>query len=296
MQKKALCQKIPMKTEQISGYLLLNKPSGITSNDALKIIKKKCGIKKMGHGGTLDPFATGLLFVVIGESTKFLPYIQIEPKGYTAILKLGIETDTLDSDGLVISQAPLVSFDDKKLNDICQGLLGKRSQLAPVYSAKKIDGERSYDLARRGLDVVRKNCQIEVYELRAEKIDDSTISFKTLCSSGTYVRVLGEEIAKELGCVGHLTSLDRYRLGDFHSQQSIDVDDIQTKAITPIQEAIAGSRIDLDDTQFKFINVGRPIKIINQNPGRYLVFYKNNFLGLCVLDGDLLKPERLNVL
>lgn len=199
----------------MNGFLLIDKPAGPTSNDILNILKKKTGIKKMGHSGTLDPFATGLLIVAVGRATKLIPLLNDEPKVYQATLKLGEATDTLDCEGKIVETKPVPPLDSPSIESVLKFFLGKTRQIPPMFSAKKIAGKKMYELARKGIEVERKPVEIEIFDIDYLGGDAPTISFRVSCSRGTYVRVLGADIAKALGTVGHLVELRRERSGSF---------------------------------------------------------------------------------
>lgn len=204
----------------ISGVLLLNKPQGISSHAALakaKFLFKSCDqdSKKAGHTGTLDPMATGLLPLCFGEATKFAQYGLDANKGYEALICLGAQTDSGDADGQVIAQKAVPDFHQNDLDLIANQFLGQIWQTPPMYSALKKDGKKLYEYARAGLEVERQARQIEIFELTLKKVDDHHVHLSVLCSKGTYVRVLGEDIALALGTLGHLVSLHRTLTGGF---------------------------------------------------------------------------------
>lgn len=218
-----------MAKKQVSGVLLLNKPSGISSHTALAQAKRlfmsaDFDSKKAGHTGTLDPMATGLLPICFGEATKFSSFGLDADKGYTAIIKLGEQTDTGDKEGQIIATNAVKSFDQSKLDDIAQSLMGQQSQIPPMYSALKKDGKKLYEYARYGIEIAREARPIIIHHLALTKISDDQIALDVICSKGTYVRVLGETVAKRLGTVGHLTALHRTMTGGFDVADSIGID------------------------------------------------------------------------
>lgn len=226
----------------MNGFLLVDKPAGYTSNDILNILKKRLGFKKMGHTGTLDPFATGLLLVGLGSALKQIPHLNEEPKIYSATLKLGEKTDTMDLTGRIIETAAIPSLSETEIRDKLSPLIGPQEQIPPMYSAKKIGGKKLYELARQGISVPRKPVPITIYNLEflpdmgsltpghGEPVEplnpvsgpSNLLLFRVSCSRGTYVRVLGETIAEHLGTVGHLTSLRRLSAGAFSVTDAVD--------------------------------------------------------------------------
>lgn len=222
-----------MAKQIVSGVLLLDKPSGISSHTALSQAKRlfmslNFDSKKAGHTGTLDPMATGLLPICFGEATKFSNFGLDADKGYTAIIELGCQTDTGDKEGRVIVQKDVLAFDQSKLDDLADSLMGEQMQTPPMYSALKKDGKKLYEYARDGIEIEREPRPIAIHHLSLAKLSDNQITLDVICSKGTYVRVLGETIAERLGMVGHLTALHRIRTGGFDVASAISLDKLAT--------------------------------------------------------------------
>ncbi|WII95116.1 tRNA pseudouridine(55) synthase TruB [Moraxella haemolytica] len=220
-----------MAKQIVSGVLLLNKPCGISSHTALAQAKRlfmsaEFDSKKAGHTGILDPMATGLLPICLGEATKFSAFGLDADKGYTAIIKLGSQTDTGDEEGQTIKTAPIPPFTQEQLNDIAHLLTGKQLQTPPMYSALKKDGKKLYEYARDGIEVEREARPIVIHHLKLTWLSDDEIALEVICSKGTYVRVLGETIAKRLGTVGHLIALHRTSTGGFEVASAISLDEL----------------------------------------------------------------------
>lgn len=199
----------------------LDKPRGLSSNQALSQIKKKFKIKKMGHTGTLDPFATGVLPVFIDEATKLIPYLDDSTKVYEALLYLGKRTDTLDDTGLVIEEKIVPEITQEQIEECFKYFVGYRKQIPPLYSAIKIKGKPLYCYAREGQEVRPEARPIHIYELKLLSFESPLLRLRVKVSRGTYVRVLGEELAQALGTVGHLQELRRLQSGMFSIDQSI---------------------------------------------------------------------------
>jgi tRNA pseudouridine55 synthase len=199
------------------------KPIDWTSFDVVKKIKNITKENKVGHGGTLDPFAEGVLIVGTGKDTKALSSISSYKKSYTATLKLGTATDTLDVTGIITyeSSIPSLSFED--IENILNKFVGKQKQIPPMYSAKKVGGKKLYELARKNIEIERDPVDIEIFEIKLNNFNKQFIEFEITCSKGTYVRVLGSDIAKALGTVGHLTKLVRNSVGDYLLDESISI-------------------------------------------------------------------------
>ena len=188
----------------MNGVIIVDKKKGRTSFDEIREIRKKYNIKKVGHAGTLDPMATGVLIILIGDATKLSDYLMDHDKEYIATLKLGQRTDTLDSEGQVIEEKEVPDLSKKNIEEVLFNLLGKSKQIPPMYSAIKVNGKKLYELARKGEEIERKEREIEIYEIKLIKIKEenkkiSEIEFKVKCSKGTYIRTLCEDIAKKLG-------------------------------------------------------------------------------------------------
>lgn len=199
------------------------KPVDWTSFDVVKKVRSITKEKKVGHGGTLDPFAEGVLIVGTGKDTKSLGDISSSNKCYTATLKLGVETDTLDTEGKVVKESDVPSLDDKLIKDVLNSFKGKQTQIPPMYSAKKVGGKKLYELARKNVEIEREPINIEIFKIELINFYDQSINFEVECSKGTYIRVLGCDIALALGTVGHLTKLVRNSVGSYDISESIDL-------------------------------------------------------------------------
>ena len=205
--------------------MILNiyKPKGITSFGVVKKIRKIVGEKKVGHGGTLDPFAEGVLIIGTGSDTKELKKITDTDKTYTASIKLGKTTNTLDPEGDVIEKKKIPRLNVSKVNKVLETFLGSSMQTPPMFSAKKIGGVKLYELARKNIIVDRKPTQINISNINLININENNIVFTVSCSKGTYIRVLGKEIAEKLGTVGYLNSLIRTRVGEYLIDDSVSL-------------------------------------------------------------------------
>tara|TARA_B100001105_G_scaffold42917_1_gene31361 strand:- start:1555 stop:2208 length:654 start_codon:yes stop_codon:yes gene_type:complete len=210
------------------------KPVGWTSFDVVKKLRGITRDKKVGHGGTLDPFAEGVLVIGTNADTKILTEISGTIKSYRAILTLGKETDTLDIDGKIINTCPVPILDEKKVKSVLNDFLGESEQVPPMYSAKKVNGVRLYKMARKNQFVERKPSPINIYDIKLNHIEENQIDFSVTCSKGTYIRVLGLEIAKNLGTVGHLTQLTRTAVGEYRIHDSVRLTEFEEKWISTV--------------------------------------------------------------
>ena len=208
------------------------KPVGWTSFDVVKKLRGITRDKKVGHSGTLDPFAEGVLVIGTNADTKILTEISGTIKSYRAILTLGEETDTLDIDGKTINRCTVSILDEKKVKSVLNDFLGESEQVPPMYSAKKVNGVRLYKMARKNQVVERKPTLINIYDIKLNHIEGNQINFSVTCSKGTYVRVLGLEIAKKLGTVGHLTQLTRTAVGEYRIHDSVKLKEFGEKWIS----------------------------------------------------------------
>ena len=232
----------PDKTK-VSGVILVDKPKGMTSQQVVSKVKylfksPNHDSKKAGHTGTLDPMATGLLPICMGEATKFSHYQLDADKSYQATILLGGQTDTGDADGQITAKAPIPKFDDVLLDKVAQQFLGAQQQIPPMYSALKKDGKKLYEYARAGIEVERAPRDIVIKAIDLKALDHERIQLTVTCTKGTYVRVLGEDIAKAMGTLGHLTALRRTQVGDFKINDAITLSDLEALAFDNRQEQL----------------------------------------------------------
>lgn len=206
------------------GLLLVDKPPGVTSHDVVQLVRRAYGERSIGHLGTLDPFATGLLVLLIGHSTRLATFIDTEPKVYEATFRFGHETDTDDCTGTVTSEADPPSAD--AIHKAIPSLTGRISQMPPAYSAKSVDGVRAYDAARRGEAIDLKPVDVEVksWDITAER--ESEIDVTITCGTGTYIRALARDIGRATGSAAHLSGLRRVRSGVFDVRDAFTFDQI----------------------------------------------------------------------
>ncbi len=292
----------------MDGIILINKEKNYTSHDVVNIAKKVFNTK-VGHTGTLDPNATGLLPLLIGEGTKLSFYLINHDKEYEVVLKLGVKTDTADSEGNVIENQKV---DSRLLNKdfvekILKEFIGKQKQIPPIYSAIKVNGKKLYEYARKKQKVEIKPRSIEIYNIELKNIDNKNnlIYFTVSCSKGTYIRSLCEDIAEKMGTVGYMLELNRTKVGIFNIEDSIKVDDlIYNKdnkqklisyliSIEDIIECLYGkeNKISLDNKKLKLFLNGVKLRY-NLKDSIYRIYDKeNNFIGIGSINKNLLKRE-----
>ena len=208
-----MATKIPM-------ILNLNKPIGWTSFDVCKKVRGITKERKVGHGGTLDPFASGVLIIGTGRDTKDLSIFSNKNKSYRASISLGVLTDTLDLDGKLIMQKNVPKLYEKRIENVLNSFIGDYNQTPPMFSAKKVKGKKLYEYARKNITIPREPVKVKIYSISLESYSNENISFIVTCSKGTYIRVLGKEIAEKLETVGHLNSLTRTMVGGYSIKDS----------------------------------------------------------------------------
>jgi len=207
----------------------INKPIGWTSFDVVKKIRNITKLKKVGHGGTLDPFADGVLIIGVGKGTKLLTDIVNEKKSYNATLFLGEETDSLDNEGEIVKRKSVPKLNEDLVIKILNSFLGRYIQKPPMFSAKKVNGVRLYKLARKKIEVERDDQNCTIYDISLKGIENNIIEFAVTCSKGTYIRVLGSDIAKKIGTVGYLTKLTRTSIGKHSLSKSLTIKNFESK-------------------------------------------------------------------
>lgn len=224
----------------LDGLLLLDKPSGMTSNAALQRTKWLFRARKAGHTGSLDPLASGMLPICFGEATKFAGYLLDADKTYRVQARLGIRTDTADAEGRVVDTHPRNTVSPSELEAAVAGLRGRIEQIPPMYSALKQQGQRLYALARAGQEVERAPRTVQIHEFVLEAFDPSTPVFRVRCSKGTYIRTLIEDLAARLGTLAHVTALRRLSVEPFGGEQMVTLDQLEAAATAGDQQALDG--------------------------------------------------------
>ena len=216
----------------MDGIIVINKEKNYTSHDVVAKLKKKLNISKVGHTGTLDPNATGVLPILIGKGTKFSKYLINHDKMYEVELELGKKTDTADIEGKIIEEKSVdEDFIKHNLKQILNNFIGKQEQVPPMYSAIKKNGKKLYEYARAGAKVEVEPRKIEIYNIKLIEYDTNTVRFVVSCSKGTYIRSLCEDIAEKLNTVGYMKNLKRLQVGEFNIKDSVYIDDVNLENI-----------------------------------------------------------------
>ncbi|HEY4306622.1 MAG TPA: tRNA pseudouridine(55) synthase TruB [Gemmatimonadaceae bacterium] len=224
--------------EAVGGLLLVDKPAGITSHDVVSIVRRAAHTRRVGHTGTLDPFATGLLVVLVGRGTRLIPYVEGDPKVYEATIRLGIETDTDDSTGSVVRE--VVSPSDDEIAHTIQSLSGVIQQIPPSFSAKQVDGRRAYDAARKGTPLELAPVSVVVHDWTVLGRDGDDLHVRISCGTGTYIRALARDLGHLTQSAAHLSALRRLRCGAFDVANAATISDLKAGEfeLSPLKSAI----------------------------------------------------------
>jgi tRNA pseudouridine55 synthase len=282
----------------IDGALLLDKPVGISSNFALQKAKRLLGAAKAGHAGTLDPLASGLLLVLFGEATKFAGPMLDADKEYLATLKLGERTATGDAEGKVLKTRP-VSVTEASLLPVLERFRGEIEQVPPMHSALKHEGTPLYRLARRGQEVERASRRVRISDLELLRFHSPLLEVRVVCSKGTYIRVLAEDIGEALGCGAHLSSLRRTASGRFRVDQASTLEALQEsnalERLLPLPALVEGlPRAEIGAADEMRLRQGQTLKISGLHPGLCAVVRPDGaVIGLGSADDGVLRPLRL---
>ena len=287
----------------VNGVLLLDKPLGFSSNQALQKVKWLYQAAKAGHTGTLDPLATGLLPICLGEATKFAQYVTDADKTYFATIKLGITTTTADAEGEVLSTAP-VNITQSQFELACQKFIGEISQMPPMYSALKHEGKPLYTYAREGVDIARQARLVPIKNIKINELLGDVAQITVTCGKGTYIRTLAEDIGAKLGCGAHLIGLRRTETAGYLLSQAVTIEQLEALSIEardalllPVDSAIESlPKAILSTDAAYFIMQGQAVWIAGKIPNSDLRLYdeNNTFLGLGFLQDDgKIAPKRL---
>lgn len=227
-----------MAASPSDGVLLVDKPAGITSHDAVMRVRRVLGTRSVGHTGTLDPFATGLLVVLVGRATRLARFVEPQPKTYLATARLGVRTDTDDLTGTVLEQSPVDGVSRELVLEALAGFAGQQRQRPPAYSAKHVGGERSHRLARRGLAVELPEATITVHRIEAVAWSPPELTFRATVSAGTYLRAIARDLGGRLGVGAHLSALRREAIGALRVDDAEPLDRITAEALRPAAEIL----------------------------------------------------------
>ncbi|SFJ86767.1 tRNA pseudouridine(55) synthase TruB [Methylophaga sulfidovorans] len=296
------------KGRDITGIVIIDKPTGHSSNHILQRVKRLFDAKKAGHTGSLDPLATGVLPVCLGDATKLSSYLLDADKQYQVTCQLGVITDSGDSDGNVVDELPIPEFDVDTLNNIIQQFIGEIEQVPPMFSALKHQGQPLYKLARQGIDVERKARRIVIYAIEVMDCQSDNFTLSVRCSKGTYIRTLVEDISHALGSGGHVTMLRRTAVAGYDLSQAITVEALQAMAekdgfvtldasLQQAEEALPDwPAIVLDEENTKSIGFGQSVTVETpfKSANVRLFNMNNQFLGIGEMSTEgVVAPKRL---
>lgn len=282
----------------MDGIIIINKPKGCTSHDIVYKVKKITN-SKVGHTGTLDPMATGVLPLLIGKGTLCSKYLINHDKIYQAKIQLGQKTDTADAEGEVVEEQEVGDLNQKNAKQILNTFLGKQEQVPPMYSAIKVNGKKLYEYARKGQTVEIQPRQIEIYDIKLMELDkgNNQLQFQVSCSKGTYIRSLCEDIAKRLGTVGYMCELNRVQVGDFNINNSVTVEELQedenfiNSHIISLEKLFEDNKmLQLNSKKLQLFLNGVQLTM-NEQEGVYRIYSDGKFIGIGTINNKLLKRD-----
>ena len=279
----------------MDGIIVINKPKNCTSHDIVRKAKKILN-EKVGHTGTLDPNATGVLPLLVGKGTQISKYLINHDKTYEAVLKLGEKTDTADIEGQVIEKKEVQpsNLEKENVEKVLKSLIGKQEQIPPIYSAIKVNGKKLYEYARHGEQVEIEPRTIEIYDLQLIDIQEQEITYKVHCSKGTYIRTLCEKIAEKLDTVGYMKELKRTQVGEFLIENSITIEElennIEKKFITIERYFEKYPKINLNEKKLQLFLNGVQLTHELQD-GIYTIYSEERFIGIGTVKNKLLKRD-----
>ncbi|MCO6413545.1 MAG: tRNA pseudouridine(55) synthase TruB [Thiogranum sp.] len=296
-----------IKGRDVHGILLLDKPSGITSNDALQQVKRLYFAKKAGHTGSLDPLASGVLPICLGEATKISAFLLDADKRYRVRCQLGVRTETGDAEGAVVETRPVEDYSATQLEAVFDAFRGNIEQVPPMYSALKHQGQRLYKLARQGIEVERESRPVVIYALTLTGRGSDWIDIEVHCSKGTYVRTLAEDIGEKLGCGAHVSVLRRTGVGPYGEDGLVTLDALREmherdkramdSLLLPMESALTQwPEVNLSADAAFYLQQGQPVLVPRAPTQGWVRLYRGqgDFLGMGeILDDGRVAPRRL---
>lgn len=271
----------------MNGLIYMNKSQGMTSHDVVNVVRKKLGTKKVGHTGTLDPLATGVLIVCVGTYTKLTNLVTSHEKEYKATMRLGIETDTGDITGHILKEET-VDYSESHIIEVFHNFPKEYLQTVPIYSAVKINGKKLYEYARAHEVVALPKRLVQIKALKLLKIEGNEITFQAIVSKGTYIRSLVTDIAKELNTIGTMTSLERTKQGNITIHDCISLDCISNTSLHNIDEFLRVKRSEVDDFTYQKILNGNSL-LLNQTCEYMIMTYQNKDIALYQKENEYYK-------
>lgn len=279
----------------MDGVLVIDKPSGMTSHDVVDTLRRRLGTRKVGHGGTLDPDATGVLLIGIGRATRFLSYAQASPKRYEARIRFGLTTSTQDASGEVLGERE-VKLAPADIEAALESFTGPIAQVPPMMSAVRVGGERLYDKARRGEEVERQAREVTIYELSLLGYEEPHAELDVRCSGGTYIRTLAHDLGERLGCGAHLVSLRRTEAGGWKLADAVPLDEAGEESVRPLVDVVQElKRVELDEDLARLVSNGRPLELIGglEEDEPAALVHAGDLLAVYRRKDERLLPERV---
>lgn len=277
-----------------SGLVVIDKPAGMTSHDVVARVRRLAGTRKVGHAGTLDPMATGVLVVGVERATRLLGHLMLTEKSYDATILLGVSTTTDDAEGEVVATRDVGDVDEQAVREALSRFVGDIEQVPTAVSAIKVDGRRAYSRVRDGEQVELKPRPVTIHELVVHEVDLPRVRISVRCSSGTYIRAIARDLGAVLGVGGHLTALRRTAVGPFDLSVARTLDDLaEDFAVLPIADAARASfpSVDLDAVQAQHVRYGRAIDLALTGDGEHALFDpEGEFLALYASAGERARP------
>jgi tRNA pseudouridine55 synthase len=302
-----LARRHKSRGRKVNGILLLDKPVGITSNAALQEVKRLFYAAKAGHTGNLDPLASGMLPICLGEATKLSAYLLDADKLYTGTCKLGVRTSTADAEGEIIEERAVPTLTEAQVDEVLEQFRGDIEQIPPMHSAIKQNGQPLYKLARQGIEVERKPRQVTIHELKLLRLEGDEIELYVHCSKGTYIRTLVEDLGAALGCGAHLSQLRRTRVGPFREEGMVSLDTLRDEAeegaenldrfLLPLDHALGDyPEVTLTESSLFYVRQGQAVQVPQAPTDGWVRLFDNagGFVGVgAVLDDGRIAPKRL---
>ena len=277
----------------MNGLLLVNKQSNITSSDVVIKVRKLLNIKKIGHTGTLDPLAEGLLILTVGNATRIQELITEKDKEYIATMKLGIKTDTYDTEGKILDQKEVPN--NLNIEEVLNSYIKKYNQEVPIYSSIKVNGKKLYEYARENIEVELPKREVEIKDIKLLSINNNEVTFKCLVSKGTYIRSLINDIGNTLGTYATMTKLIRTKIDNFSLDNSYTLEDIEkgNYKLISIEEILDYPKIEIDDDLYKKISNGVVLDNTYNIKDKVLFIYNSNVKAIYYNDNNKLKVYRV---
>jgi tRNA pseudouridine55 synthase len=291
----------PMTERPAAGFLPVDKPAGPTSHDVVAAARRALRERRIGHTGTLDPFASGLLLLAVGRATRLAEYMADLPKTYTAVMRLGAVTDTDDRTGRTIATSEeWQSLDPGPIRAVLESLVGEIRQVPPMYSARKVGGRRLYAMAREGLEVEREATAATIYSVEVTRIEGPDVAFEITCSTGTYIRSIARDTGADLGCGAHLVELRRTAIGPHRADAAVavnrldDAELVRRAWVSPEQALAHMPAVDLDTVQARALSQGRAIRVpAGTGSGVAVALDHGVLVAICEVSGEALLPRKV---